>query len=134
MKTKCEILEETKDYYTNHSRAIADGFCIFHGKNDDDITVMCAVGRCLQDPEAFEDRWSGRGVEPAMQLNEQLKPEYRGHGDTFWARLQCFHDTERYWHSDRRGLTDAGLIAFNHLMEIFWGEDKSSDPHATRSA
>lgn len=96
MKTKLEILEETKKVYADPSNCGYDherNTCTYYDKNTGN---MCAVGRCMVDVGQFEgcgdtfrgvvnDHFSGDHDSP-------LKEEYRGHELEFWVALQELHD------------------------------------------
>lgn len=126
--TKREIILETAEYYKTHNR----GFTILNsgeklyaylGNQGD----MCAVGRCLINPEKIQtlnfnidDNLTGDIKEVASMVNieDELKPEYRGHSIDFWHSLQKFHDNPCNWEKEEFGnrLTDLGSDMLNTLL------------------
>ena len=89
-KTKIEIINETRAWYEGDpSRRSMSPYGICQYLADDGRT--CAVGRCLIDPNvpngSVFDVWDDRSID------EDMKPEYRGHSRSFWEELQNFHDT-----------------------------------------
>lgn len=104
MKTKIEIIQETVAYYSEDpSRRGTDrqgNFCAYLTEEGN----MCAVGRCMISPStqmAGSIRTLSRDDAPVI-LEEELKPEYRGHVPSFWSNLQDLHDRRFHW-------TDTGL-------------------------
>lgn len=102
-----EILDETVAYYGSdpvNKRGQGMSGCKYltlDGK-------MCAVGRCCAAPS---EAWFGgceniRGTDVSKFLNleDLLKPEYKGHNIQFWCDLQSLHDTKAYF-------TDTGFSA-----------------------
>jgi hypothetical protein len=43
-----------------------------------------------------------------LDLEDELKPEYKGHPISFWTKLQHLHDDRSNWNFDGGGLTDIG--------------------------
>jgi len=99
--TKVEIIEETLNEYQDASKRARDGnMCKYTAENGN----MCAVGRCMipgsvikrseleigDEGVAMSDFVGGVGR--VGNLEEILKPEYRGHDWTFWGDLQNLHD------------------------------------------
>ena len=94
-KSMLEILEETAKFYNSNNRGVDDGnHCVYYSDETPEIK-MCAVGRCLVNPEKFKDRLN-TSIDDLMSksINFQLefKPEYRGYNEFFWSELQQFHD------------------------------------------
>lgn len=99
-KSKQEILDETIAHIKEHGPARSDGLCCYLTPSGN----MCAVGRCMSDPEAAEaERWGAieshydfeievERNNALPELEEKLKPEYRGHEASFWDFLQGLHD------------------------------------------
>lgn len=103
MKTKLEIIDETEAAYSDpRNRGIGcDRFssvdiCVY-------VTVdgkMCAVGRCMIEPsprmvggaDILLMENDNRAGMLRLNLEEVLKPEYRGHPVSFWRSLQMWHD------------------------------------------
>ena len=96
MKSKKEIIEETVAYIQANGRAVelyvgtTRTTCKYLTKDN----KMCAVGRCLIDPESAP---TGTVVRFFPRLDSLLKPEYRGHPLVFWTDLQRLHDTTAHW-------------------------------------
>lgn len=124
--TKEEIINETVEYYKDASkRGYYDSTrrCEYLTESGN----MCAVGRCLI-PGSVMMSNSSLGGKPARQemqhcrvsakdvtnLEQILKPEYRGHSSHFWMLLQNLHDSPQFFNNDtmnEEGLRHAkGLI------------------------
>lgn len=92
--TEQEIIEETVEYYRNnpfgydpHRDGDDNGGCVYYGPNAE----VCAVGRCLINPEHFKDSTCGvTGL--SLNVNNIVKEQYTGHDINFWQHLQFFHD------------------------------------------
>jgi hypothetical protein len=121
MKSKLQIIEETVQVYSNPAnRAVKlrSGACYYHSLKND---KRCAVGRCFQPdvkirhtytdtPECeYEQCYFAELVDEIANLEELLKPEYRGHELAFWMDLQKFHD-------DASNFTDCGLSIRGELF------------------
>ena len=92
--TKIEIIEETVQYYRTNpfgfdpKKYDGAGGCVYYGVDEQ----MCAVGRCLIQPENFSTAiFSAKGLFD-KHTQAILKPEYHGQEDNFWQDLQVFHD------------------------------------------
>lgn len=137
--TALEILEETIAYYSEDpsrrastakpvpKSGIVSGTpntCWYYTEDG----RMCAVGRCLLDPEkliGFEgDAVALRGelVATAAKADSDstesqcfLRPQYRGHSLAFWNRLQRLHDADPNW--DQNGLTEIGRIDAEEIRQ-----------------
>lgn len=93
------VVDETVEWYNGgpdrfgFCQEIRD--CVYF---DSETGNMCAVGRCLIDPEKFSDIIDdveyAFGGEIGLDLN--LKEQYRGLPLGFWKRLQGIHDTGAY--------------------------------------
>ena len=126
MKTKLEILEETYEYYSDPTkRGISErGYCVYLTSDN----KMCAVGRCLLEPsktliedDCFDDDINLYISDRMPELDEQLKPEYRGHtGSMFWKNLQEWHDN--YKHFTPNGISDEGERVFETLIKRYSNE------------
>jgi len=106
--TKEEIIKETVNVYQDASkRARDENICKYEAANGN----MCAVGRCMI-PGSIINRSGGEigddgskmcnfigGVGRISNLEEILKPEYRGHEMKFWKDLQSLHD-EVFFYGD----------------------------------
>jgi hypothetical protein len=75
----------TKTYVLNDIET--DGCCYYNTETG----AKCAVGRCLEHPEAFADTIGV--ITDRRELLDDLKPEYKGHRIGFWDKLQRLHDT-----------------------------------------
>lgn len=88
------LLKETVEYYKTNPRGYNANAnqCVYYDK----ITgVMCAVGRCLINPEKLGN-FNG-GIIPLNNefgLESSLKEEYRGFSMYFWGELQGLHDSD----------------------------------------
>ena len=120
--TKEEIINETVEYYKDASK---------RGYNDvtrrceylTESGNMCAVGRCLIPGSVMESRSQNEelpqrnfigAVTDVVNLEQILKPEYRGHSSHFWMLLQNLHDSHEFFSDgtmNEEGLRHAkGLI------------------------
>lgn len=118
MKTAREIIEETAAFYTSENRAKPD-----NGRRCQYLTKdgrMCAVGRCLTDPARIEGNYIF--LQSIPNLDDELKPEYRGHPINFWQDLQRLHDYTFNWNNE--GLSNDGESVRNRLLEK-WVVDAS---------
>ena len=102
--TKEEIINETVEYYKDASKRgynATNERCEYLTESGN----MCAVGRCLipgslmesfsgetRDAQSMRD--CGLSVLDVDNLEEILKPDYRGHCRNFWAHLQILHDND----------------------------------------
>lgn len=106
--TKEEIIRETVEYYKDASKRGYDEVeevCKYLTEGGN----MCAVGRCLIPGSMMEVKRPFiplKVVEMANcqasvmnieNLEEILKPEYRGHSIKFWIRLQNLHDSYEFY-------------------------------------
>lgn len=90
--TKQEIIEETVKYYKNNPFGYNPDTtsCVYLGSEGQ----MCAVGRCMLQPEEFGEEAISADMlaETQEQFDSLLKEQYRGHEIVFWNNLQNFHD------------------------------------------
>ena len=106
--TKEEIIRETVEYYKDASKRGYDeveGVCMYLTEGGN----MCAVGRCLIPGSLMEVKRPfiplkvvemeacQASVMNIENLEEILKPEYRGHSIKFWIRLQNLHDSYEFY-------------------------------------
>ena len=116
MKTKQEIIKETKQYYLTHRRGInpITNTCKYYIKGG----AKCAVGRCVENPKALPECRMGDAVDEFDDLDSFLKPEYRGHDSDFWQMLQSFHHGIGLWLKTKRGnsLTPLGEQRYQKLL------------------
>lgn len=115
MKTEqdyLDFLQETVDYYSEDvsRRATKNSKCLY--KTGDGR--MCAVGRCL-DPEKYELWMEGNSVELSPEIEEALKPQYRGFDVSFLQHVQDLHDKNINW--GENGLTYEGEEAVKSIRE-----------------
>jgi hypothetical protein len=96
MKTKTEIIKETVEYIQKNGRASKMGFCCYFIP---ETSQMCAVGRCLADPEKFQKIYGYKTINyvGSERLESSLRTEYQGHSEKFWQNLQFFHDNGLFW-------------------------------------
>lgn len=128
--TKKEIILETVEYYKTHNRGLTilngGALCAYFGNRGD----MCAVGRCLINPKKIQTLDFNMGdnvtadinkVSEFINIEDELKPEYRGHSLKFWSELQHFHDYSFYWEKKEigNGLESSGSIALKTLLEKY---------------
>jgi len=106
--TKEEIIRETVEYYKDASKRGYDEVeeaCMYLTEGGN----MCAVGRCLIPGSLMEVKRpfiplkvvEMAGCQASVlnieNLEEILKPEYRGHSIKFWIRLQNLHDSYEFY-------------------------------------
>lgn len=115
-KTKKEIILETAKSYNSQNRSLPLGSvysCLYKsGKN------KCAVGRCLlSKSKLFKLEFNDTPVDnySAIELDCELKKEYRGHSINFWRDVQFLHDQSKFW--DLSGLTEQGKEHVDLLIE-----------------
>ena len=116
-KTKKEIILETAGAYTSETRSMASEACAYKaGEN------KCAVGRCLSNrSKLFSGVYNTQPVSLiGIDIELELKPEYRGHSRTFWGDVQSLHDQRSNW--DENGLSDKGKKMVEALLK-YWGRD-----------
>lgn len=122
--TKEEIIKETLNVYQDASKRAQDGnICKYTAENGN----MCAVGRCMIPGSVIKRNGSEIGEEGILMrdfvggvgrisnLEEILKPEYRGHEMEFWRDLQSLHD-EVFFYEDGK-MNDRGREFAAHLIE-----------------
>ena len=122
--TKLEILDETVEYYKNNPRSQQVYL--------DTDGSMCAVGRCVINPEDFQNRSNRAGLYGIVSLqrnglfsDKDLKEQYRGnHSIDFWSDLQQFHDCSYHW--DGMKLTNLGQSEYERLKNK-WRENNAKD-------
>lgn len=123
--TKLEIIEETVKYYSEDTsrRSTEEKNCVYLSKNGN----KCAFSRCCTE-EGVEllHKNEGRSVgvldctSPlylGKEIDDVLKPEYKGHSIDFWRNLQDLHDSENYW--DSNGLTKEGLERLKYIKQNY---------------
>lgn len=108
-KTMLEILDETVKYYSEDTsrRGFSNvGICEYLTRDG----KMCGVGRCMKNPtikmrgavtEMMLYGYTGSGR--IISLEDELKPEYKGHPINFWVSIQILHDGAEHWNAS--GLT-----------------------------
>ena len=146
MKTKHEIIEESVAYIKENGRGaklntvLGDPHqeCVYHNT---ETGVMCLVGRCMTHPQeadregigsiddytyALKDDAELNDKDPdsiydennsLIALEEQLKPEYRGHEANFWIDLQEFHDTSTHWRGKEMSIDGKNFLS---LLKRRW--------------
>lgn len=114
VKTKNEIVKETREYYENNPRGIGKYACYYY-KEVNGVELMCAVGRCIKDVKTFVlDPINTGAYASELDLESILKDEYKGHPKLFWINLQQFHDFPLNW--DGNKLTELGERKFKELL------------------
>lgn len=139
-KSMLEILTETVAYYAedpkgrrSYTTNLPRRPCLLVGDTGDPI------GRCmLPDAIVHGSVWS-KVVHvaphelsiPALEivnLDEILRPEYRGHPVGFWSLLQYYlHASDQVWGADG-GLTEDGEFCVNQLTEVIARYNNGDDP------
>lgn len=115
-KTRVDIIDETVKFYSENPRAMRakqlpsePDSCAYVAPNGE----RCAFARCCTEDGV---RWlhanlegsNVQGIETRdKNLNEMLKPEYRGHDLHFWINIQRLHDSSEFWGQDGK-LTPVG--------------------------
>jgi len=91
-----EIVCETVVVFENNPRSLSTcrQYCRYHGENK----ARCAFSRCC-DPNIDLSRYESNACDMILQRKGQdiLQPQYRGHSERFWVRLQVLHDMHGYW-------------------------------------
>lgn len=91
MKTYKEVIDETVEYYKTNPFGYDEVTCkcvYYHPENG----AMCAVGRCLLNPQNVANYSADRLFAYGENFN-LLKEEYRHLNDlNFWSKLQEYHD------------------------------------------
>ena len=119
------VLETVEEYADPNKRAMyvnKDGLRTDVPQYEDINGNKCAVGRCMTKKAIEKYASSCKEVQAIayaetnnpINIDPLLKPEYQGHGYTFWSKLQDLHDTERFWSED--GITEKGI---EYIMENF---------------
>lgn len=106
--TMIEILDETANFYNTGNRSIDSSlFCQYNGANG----RKCAFARCVED-----DKLSllVENENAKFFYLSYLKPEYQGHGITFWRDIQMLHDNDNNWNDN--GLTKSGIAHYNRIV------------------
>lgn len=103
-----EILDETIENFSKNPLGEIKKLCV---TRDDGSLRLCAIGRCLSFPRA----WEGR-VFPS-NIETELRPRYRGHPTWFWQALAVLHDCRSNWivGHDRNQLSRIGK-SWVHFM------------------
>jgi hypothetical protein len=118
--TKIEIIKETVEYYKNNNRGIIPGGTCQYLSEDGD---MCAVGRCLENPEDIGTKAIDADCLIADYGDGIFKKQYQGHDPRFWQKLQNFHDTGQNWnpYKTKKGnrLTEQGKVKLNQLLKCY---------------
>lgn len=115
--TVAEIVDETVAFYNKDvSRRSVDGSGIC--QYTDQGGRHCAIGRCLIDENfdyggGVEAIWGGDLDSPSMEMDKELKEQYRGHTLGFWSDLQTLHDTSESW--NEQGITEFGRRMANGI-------------------
>ena len=116
MKTKREIIIETSKAYTAETCSVKGIQCVYK----DDEGYKCAVGRCLKDDSRLFHEGNNLPVTLLKDdLELELKEEYRGHCNKFWAELQPLHDQGSHW--DDKGISKKGEEYVEYLLDT-WGD------------
>jgi hypothetical protein len=124
-KSKKTIINETREYYKNNSRAIdtdESGYesCVYLNSEGD----SCAVGRCipLNRLKSLSDS-NGKAADDFDDLDSLLRWDYRGHDVDFWCELQEFHDNYDNWEPKVKGpgnkLTNRGRRTLRRLLKEY---------------
>ena len=97
--TEEEIIQETLQYYivdqNSKGQNKETNKCEYY---NEDTKAMCAIGRCLSEPEYFKKFTSGiKTIERSLyseniELDSIFKNQYLGKSIDFWVNLQYMHD------------------------------------------
>jgi hypothetical protein len=122
MKNKRQIILETAESYNSQNRSVNPDrsySCLYKsGAN------KCAVGRCLSSKsKLFKLEYNDAPIDnySAIELDCELKKEYRGHSIDFWIDVQFLHDQSHFW--DLSGLTEDGKEHVDMLIEEWDNKD-----------
>ena len=99
--TKLQIIEETVEYYSTHSRSVEGGTVLC--RYNDEHGNKCAFSRCCTDDSVFSEGESSCDQKDAILLPQYAHIPYT---DLFWKSLQGVHDKDWYW--DGNNLTEEG--------------------------
>lgn len=77
---------------------------------------MCAFGRCEIDPPTWDQGYVSTRFR-RRNVDDALKPDYRGHDIGFWYEVQMLHDRHEYWDDD--GITEKGRGYVKTLKERY---------------
>jgi hypothetical protein len=121
-KTIKELVLETIEYYENYPERRAKGStgtCLYYHNSSGN---MCAVGRCMKDPNQDYDNSifalkKGKDEISKENLWKEMREEYSEIPFEVWESLQCFHDSDYFW--DSVGLTKMGLNYKRQLLDNF---------------
>jgi hypothetical protein len=118
-KTKLQIIEETIETYRSvpSKRSIEEATrnCMYNGPDG----KQCAADRCFN-PDVIKLSDEGESIVNLIQEygDETLfKPEYQGHEESLWYRIQIFHDTDENF--TETGLSEEGKIIANKLRNKY---------------
>lgn len=115
-KTKSEIIDEVAAYYNLGNRAffidIKKEIVEYQYLTSDGR--MCPVALFAENPK---QSWKGNAMNAFPNIDEVLKPEYRGHGFAFWVDIQQLHDNGDLWTEE--GLNKAGRKEVS-TMKYYW--------------
>ncbi len=129
-KSKVDILNETFEFYgadPKGRRSVESDSVSCRYLIPGIEPKMCAVGRCLENPEEWADS-SGRAsdlqetiqaLDRGDSLDAILKEEYRGHSISFWNDLQNWHDTPDNFDLDNNCVCEHGKIQMRYLLEQY---------------
>lgn len=121
MKTKKEIIEETKIYYSEDVSRRAINTVCGEESGCEYLTEdgrMCAVGRCFIEEGLFLYGTSSSYF--LEKMIDYFKDEYKIYDVEFWISLQKFHDESTFW--DSEGLTSNGINYYEELLRKY-GEE-----------
>ena len=136
--TKCEIIDETIEFYSKNPRAVRpDEECYYYNTDG----TMCAVGRCFNEeviracdskikevrikerynsagrfsviPEVDFNFMSGCSLDHNVPNDSMFQEKYKGYNGGFWGDLQKLHDNNDFW--DGKELSDMGQ---NYASEL----------------
>ena len=121
-KSYYKLLQETIDFYSEDTskRGMNDGEnesgnearCAYLSPISGN---MCAVGRCMTEELVQKAGISNHDVDGLISelevkdVDELLKPKYRGFNRLIWLYMQSLHDCNGNW--DDSGLTEEGECA-----------------------
>lgn len=127
MKTELEekaLIAETVRYYADPSKLGRPLDKKADGPSCQYITAegnMCAVGRCLIDPQYVIDNIASTTLGTLVihgLTGEHFKEEYRGFTFSLWKTLQVYHDyrEEKETLTEEKILSDIDQVYKNYLL------------------
>ncbi len=104
-----------KTYSAPGSRSVTpEGFCLYNGPDG----KHCAFALMCSDPESLPER--RLAITIIKESGDKiLKPEFRGHSESFYAQCQHLHDSAHDWDMVNGGLTEDGENRVRWMKQNF---------------